>query len=55
MRPVYASDIYALGVTCIYLLTGKSPKDIDYDPATGERRRLETGEDMVDLGEFLWP
>ncbi|MBW4537906.1 MAG: pentapeptide repeat-containing protein [Myxacorys chilensis ATA2-1-KO14] len=36
MRPVYASDIYALGVTCIYLLTGKSPKDLDYDPATGE-------------------
>jgi hypothetical protein len=26
-----------------------------YDPVTGERRRLETGEDMVDLGEFLWP
>ena len=36
MRPVYASDIYALGVTCIYLLVGKSPKDLDYDPATGE-------------------
>jgi serine/threonine-protein kinase len=36
MRPVYASDIYALGVTCLYLLTGKSPKDMDYDPATGE-------------------
>jgi serine/threonine-protein kinase len=36
MRPVYASDIYALGVTCIYLLAGKSPKDLDYDPATGE-------------------
>lgn len=36
MRPVYASDIYALGVTCVYLLTGKSPKDLDYDPATGE-------------------
>jgi serine/threonine-protein kinase len=36
MRPVYASDIYALGVTCIYLLTGKSPKDLDYDPMTGE-------------------
>lgn len=36
MRPVPASDIYALGVTCIYLLTGKSPKDLDYDPATGE-------------------
>jgi len=36
MRPVPASDIYALGVTCIYLLTGKAPKDMDYDPATGE-------------------
>lgn len=36
MRPVYASDIYAVGVTCIYLLTGKAPKDLDYDPATGE-------------------
>ncbi|WP_407897302.1 protein kinase domain-containing protein [Scytonema sp. NUACC26] len=36
MRPVFASDIYALGVTCIYLLTGKSPKDIDYNPTTGE-------------------
>lgn len=36
MRPVYASDIYALGVTCIYLLTGKSPKDMEYNPTTGE-------------------
>jgi serine/threonine protein kinase, bacterial len=36
MRPVYSSDLYALGVTCVYLLTGKSPKDLDYDPATGE-------------------
>jgi len=36
MRPVYGSDIYAVGVTCIYLLTGKSPKDMNYNPATGE-------------------
>jgi len=36
MRPVYASDIYAVGVTCIYLLTAKSPKEIDYNPLTGE-------------------
>ncbi|TAF11191.1 MAG: serine/threonine protein kinase, partial [Nostocales cyanobacterium] len=36
MRPVYASDIYALGVTCIYLLTGKTPKDLPYNPTTGE-------------------
>ncbi len=25
-----------------------------YDPVTGERRRLETGEDMVDLGVLVW-
>lgn len=36
LRPVYASDIYAVGVTCIYLLTAKSPKDLDYNPSTGE-------------------
>jgi serine/threonine-protein kinase len=36
MRPVYASDIYALGATCLYLLTAKSPKDMGYNPATGE-------------------
>ena len=36
MRPIYASDVYALGVTCLYLLTGRSPKDMDYDPTTGE-------------------
>jgi serine/threonine-protein kinase len=36
LRPVYASDIYALGMTCIYLLTGKGPLEFDYDPNTGE-------------------
>lgn len=36
MRPVYASDLYALGVTCIYLLSGRSPKELDYNPKTGE-------------------
>jgi serine/threonine protein kinase, bacterial len=36
LRPVYASDIYAVGVTCIFLLTAKSPKDLDYNPSTGE-------------------
>ncbi len=36
MRPVFASDIYSLGVTCIYLMTGKSPKDIENHPSTGE-------------------
>ncbi|MDJ0671054.1 MAG: serine/threonine-protein kinase, partial [Microcystis sp. M53598_WE2] len=36
MRPVYASDIYAVGATCLYLLTGKSPKAIEVDINTGE-------------------
>jgi serine/threonine-protein kinase len=49
MRPVYASDIYALGVTCIYLLTGKSPKDLDYNPTTGEM----IWEHLVDVSNHL--
>ncbi|MGF1515374.1 MAG: protein kinase [Elainellaceae cyanobacterium] len=36
LRPRYASDIYSLGVTCLYLLTGKPPLELDYDVATGE-------------------
>lgn len=36
LRPVYASDIYAVGITCLYLLSAKSPKEFDYNPATGE-------------------
>ncbi|MGF1478329.1 MAG: pentapeptide repeat-containing protein [Cyanophyceae cyanobacterium] len=36
MRPIYASDIYALGVTCLYLLTGKPPKNLGFDSATGD-------------------
>ncbi|MGF1494617.1 MAG: pentapeptide repeat-containing protein [Microcoleaceae cyanobacterium] len=38
LRPVYASDIYAVGMTCIYLLTGQSPSSLEYDSMTGEVR-----------------
>lgn len=38
LRPVYASDIYALGVTCLYLLTGKAPLDFESERTTGEIR-----------------
>lgn len=40
-RPVYASDIYAVGITCLYLLTGKSPLEFDYEFVTGEVRWRE--------------
>jgi serine/threonine protein kinase, bacterial len=36
MRPVYSSDLYATAMTCLYLLTGRSPKDFGHDPYTGE-------------------
>ena len=36
LSPVYASDIYAVGITCIYLLTGKAPLEFDRDLNTGE-------------------
>ncbi|AFY57805.1 serine/threonine protein kinase [Rivularia sp. PCC 7116] len=36
LRPVYSSDIYALGVTSLYLLSGKAPLEFDYDTNTGE-------------------
>jgi serine/threonine-protein kinase len=36
LRPVYGSDLYAVGVTCVYLLTGKAPLEFDQDPITGE-------------------
>jgi serine/threonine protein kinase, bacterial len=34
-RPMFASDIYSLGMTAIYLLTGKFPQEMPNDPATG--------------------
>ncbi|MEM6453090.1 MAG: serine/threonine protein kinase [Cyanobacteria bacterium P01_D01_bin.105] len=34
-RPVFASDIYAVGMTAIYALTGKTPQMFNIDPQTG--------------------
>ena len=34
-RPMFSSDLYSLGLTAIYLLTGRIPQDLETDPATG--------------------
>lgn len=56
MRPVFASDIYALGVTCVYLLAGRSPKDMSYDPATGElmwRKNVHVSDHFAEVLEKM--
>jgi serine/threonine-protein kinase len=35
-RPVYSSDLYSLGLTAIFLLTGKTPQYLETDSRTGE-------------------
>ncbi len=35
-RAVYSSDLYSLGLTIIYLLSGKSPQQLETDSNTGE-------------------
>ncbi len=35
-RPVYASDLYAAGMTCLYLLSGRSPMEFNYSPDISE-------------------
>ena len=35
-RPIYSSDLYSLGLTAIFLLTGKSPQELETDPRDGE-------------------
>ena len=35
-RPIYASDLYSLGLTAIYLLSGKTPQELPTDSHNGE-------------------
>ncbi|MBD2446723.1 YARHG domain-containing protein [Nostoc sp. FACHB-152] len=35
-RPMYSSDLYSLGLTAIYLLTGRQPQQLETDSQTGE-------------------
>jgi|SRR4028119_1394056 serine/threonine-protein kinase len=49
LRPVFGSDIYALGITCLYLLTGNGPLEFDTDRKTGEL----LWQDSVQLSEHF--
>jgi serine/threonine protein kinase len=51
--PVYASDLYALGMTCIYLLTGKESSEFATDPYTCELIWAEDLEISIDLVEII--
>lgn len=35
-RPTFASDLYSLGLTAVFLLTGKMPQELETDSRTGE-------------------
>jgi serine/threonine-protein kinase len=35
-RPTYASDLYSLGLTAVFLLTGRMPQELTTDARTGE-------------------
>jgi serine/threonine protein kinase len=52
-RAVYASDLYALGMTCIYLLTGKDPSQFATDPYTCELMWADDLEISIDLIEII--
>jgi serine/threonine protein kinase len=51
-KPTCASDIYALGMTCLFLLTGKEPLSFNVNLRTGEiiwRSDTEVSEGFADL------
>jgi serine/threonine protein kinase len=52
-RTVYASDLYSLGITCLYLLTGKEPTQFPTDPYTCELMWLEGLKIDRDLGDII--
>lgn len=49
LQPVPSSDLYALGMTCIFLLTGKSPLQLETDRHTGDIHWRH----LVSVSDFL--
>ncbi len=53
-RPVFASDIYSIGMTAIYALTGKMPQELEINPRTGELLwRQHAPNVSTEFGNFL--
>lgn len=51
-QPLYASDIYALGMTCLFLLTGKEPLAFNVNPRTCEvvwRSEVTVSNELADI------
>jgi len=59
LRPVYSSDIYALGITCLYLLSGMGPLDFETDRYTGKlhwQRKIQVSPELAEiLDQMLQP
>jgi serine/threonine-protein kinase len=53
LRATYSSDIFALGVTCLYMLTGKPPMEFSYDSCTGEVHWQEHAQVSEHFGKVL--
>ncbi|MGQ4646893.1 protein kinase domain-containing protein [Lyngbya aestuarii] len=53
LRPVFGSDLYSLGVTCLYLLTGKAPLEFKSDLKNGELRWQDTANVSESLAKIL--
>jgi serine/threonine protein kinase len=52
-RAVYASDLYALGMTCICLLVGKEPSQLPVDPQTCELLWADNVDICGDLSQII--
>lgn len=56
LRSTFATDIYALGMTSVFLLTGKSPAKLGSDAYTGEiewRNQVAISDDFCELLEQM--
>ncbi|MDJ1172117.1 serine/threonine-protein kinase [Roseofilum sp. BLCC_M154] len=56
LRPTFASDLYALGITCVYMLTGQFSSDDDlphFRPKQWWRNNVEVSDQFADVIDQL--